>query len=264
MRDILVQLDGGEVSPRRLETAVILANRFNARLSGLFAQKETDAAALVARRPGPHLEAAAAESRKSFEEAAKGIENSWQALSHGDPGFVTAELAFCARYYDLAVIGQGSGDYPQLPDDVVERVVLESGRPVLVIPRTGPVEPLGRRVVLAWNASREATRALHDSLPFLRDAEEVTLLSVPRSEGAVPNELPQMDVLGHLAAHGVNAKLDRIRAEDIGVMDLMLSRAYDLGADLLVMGAPAGSSFGKGAGTRFLLKHLTLPVLISG
>ena len=260
MRDILVQLDGGEVSPRRLETAVLLARRFKSRLSGLFAQKETDANALVARRPGPHFEAAAAESRKAFEEATAGINAIWQKLAHGDPGFVTAELAFCARYFDLAVIGQGSGDYPPLPDDVVERVVLESGRPVLVIPKIGPIESLGQRVVVAWNASREASRALHDAMPFLTAALEVTLLSVPRSEGVVPNELPQMDVLAHLQTHAVFAKQEYIRAEDVGAMDLLLSRAYDLGADLLVMGAPAGS----GAGTRFLLKHLTLPVLISG
>jgi nucleotide-binding universal stress UspA family protein len=266
MKDILVQLDGGEVSSRRLEVALLLAQRFKAQLTGLFAQKEYDAAALVARRPGQHLEAAAAACKQSFDEAASaaGIDGKFQALSHGDPAFVMAELAFCSRFYDLALIGQGSGDYPQLPDDVVERVVLESGRPVLVIPRNGPVGPVGGAVVVAWNASREASRALHDALPLLRSATAVTLLSVPRQDAPVPNELPQMDVLGHLAAHGIAAKLERIRAEDIGVMDLLLSRAYDLGADLLVMGAPTGSSFGKSSGTRFLLRHLTLPVLISG
>jgi nucleotide-binding universal stress UspA family protein len=266
MKDILVQLDGGEVSGRRLEAAVTLAQRFQARLSGLFAQKETDAAALLARRPGPHLEAAAAACKQAFEEAiaAAGIEGRFQALSHGDPAFVLAELAFCSRYYDLALIGQGSGDYPQLPDELVERVVLESGRPVLVIPRSGPVGALGQAVVVAWNASREASRALHDALPILKGAASVTLLSVPRQDAPMPNELPQVDVLGHLAAHGIEAKMERMRAEDIGVMDLLLSRAYDLGADLLVMGAPAGSGFGKASGTRFLLRHLTLPVLISG
>jgi len=266
MKDILVQLDGGEVSSRRLEAALTLAQRFQARLSGLFAQKESDAAALVARRAGPHFEAAAAASRQAFVEAAAagGVDSAFQSLSHGDPAFILAELAFCARYFDLAVIGQGSGDYEQLPDDLVERVVLESGRPVLVIPKSGPVGPLGEEVVVAWNASREASRALHDALPILKRARAVTLLSVPRQDAPVPNHLPQMDMLGHLALHGVQAKMERIRAEDIGVMDLLLSRAFDLGADLLVMGAPAGASFGKAGGTRFLLRHLTLPVFISG
>jgi nucleotide-binding universal stress UspA family protein len=73
-----------------------------------------------------------------------------------------------------------------------------------------------------------------------------------------------MDIIEHLTGNGVTAGLERMRAEDIGVMDLLLSRAYDLGADLLVMGAPAGSSFGKNGGTRYLLRHLTMPVLISG
>src|SRR5579859_673478 len=267
MKDILVQLDGGEVGSRRLEAAIQLAQRFGARLTGLFAQKETDAAALVARRPGARLAEAAAASKDSFAAAIaqSGVTGRWLALAHGDPGFIVAELAFCARYFDLVVVGQGgSGDYPQLPDDAVERVILESGRPVLVIPRNGPVGSLATRIVVAWNASREASRALHDSLALLARAEAVTLLTVPRQESPMPGELPEMDVIGHLAGHGVLARFERIRAEDIGVMDLLLSRAFDLGADLLVMGAPAGSSFGKSSGTRFLLKHLTLPVIISG
>jgi len=267
MKDFLVQLDGGEAGPRRLEAAIFLAQRFGARLTGLFAQKETDAAALVARRPSARLAEAAEASRAAFTAAVAeaGVTGRWLALAHGDPGFVTAELAFCARYFDLAVIGQGgSGDYPQLPDDTVERVILDSGRPVLVIPRSGPGGPLATRIALAWNASRESSRALHDTLPLMARAEAVTLLTVPRQESPMPGELPEMDVIGHLAGHGVLARFERIRAEDIGVMDLLLSRAYDLGADLLVMGAPAGSSFGKSSGTRFLLRHLTLPVVIAG
>ena len=266
MKDILVQLDGGEVSPRRLEAALLLAQRFGARLTGLFAQKEIDAAALVARRASSHLEAAAAASRQEFEAALAnaGLVGKFIALAHGDPGFLLTEVAFCARYVDLAVVGQGLGDYPQLPEELVEKTVLESGRPVLVIPRSGAVGPLGQRVAVAWNASPEASRALHDSLPLLQKAEEVTLLSVPRQEAPLPSELPQMDLLDHLAAHGVVAKFERMRAEDIGVMDLLLSRAYDLGADLLVVGAPSASGFGKSSVTRFLLRHLTLPVLISG
>lgn len=266
MKDILVQLDGGEVTPRRLEAALVLAERFQSRLTGLFAQKESDAAALVARRPSQRLEAAAEASRQNFTVAcqAAGIEGRFVALAHGDPGFITAEVAFCARYFALVVVGQGSEDYPQLPDDLVEKVVLDSGRPVLVIPRSGAVLPLGAAVAVAWNASREASRALHDSLPILKSAAAVTLLSVPRQDAPLPTELPQMDIIDHLKGNGVTASLERMRAEDIGVMDLLLSRAYDLGADLLVMGAPAGSSFGKNGGTRYLLRHLTMPVVISG
>jgi nucleotide-binding universal stress UspA family protein len=266
MKDILVQLDGGEVSPRRLEAALILARRFGARLTGLFAQKETDSAALVARRPGARLAEAASASRESFDAAlsSAGVTGRWLALAHGDPGFVVTELAFCARYFDLAVIGQGGADYPQLPDDTVERVILDSGRPLLVIPRGGSLASLGSNIVVAWNASREASRALHDTLPLLAGAGAVTLLSVPRDPAPLPGDLPEMDVIGHLAGHGVAARFERFRAEDIGVMDLLLSRAFDLGADLLVMGAPAGAGFGKGGGTRFLLRNLTLPVIISG
>jgi nucleotide-binding universal stress UspA family protein len=266
MKDILVQLDGGDASGRRLDAAILLAQRFQARVTGLFAQKESDEMALVARRPSARLEAAALASKQLFEEALEKshLAGDWIALAHGDPGFVVAETGFCARYFDLAVVGQGAGDYPQLPDDLVERVVLDCGRPVLVMPRSGLVAPLGENIVVAWNASREATRALHDAMPLLVSAVSVTLFSVPRGDGMLPNLLPQMDILDHLRRRGVEAKLELMRAEDIGVMDLLLSRAYDLGADLLVMGAPSGANFGKSSGTRFLLRHLTLPVLISG
>lgn len=266
MKDILVQLDGGEVSPRRLETAILLAQRFQLRLTGLFAQKESEPSALVARRPSARLEAAAQEARTHFESALlqAGLTGRYLALAHGDPGFVTAELQFSARYFDLVVIGQGAGDYPQLPDDLVEKVVQESGRPVLVIPRNGMTEKLATHIVLAWNGSRECSRALHDALPLLQQAAEVTLLSIPRQDITLPSEPPQLDILDHLALHGITARHERMRAEDIGVMDLLLSRAYDLGADLLVMGAPSGSGFSRGSGTKFVLRHLTLPVIISG
>ena len=257
-----MQLDGGEVSSRRLDAALLLAKRFEARLTGLFAQKESDPAALVARRPSAHFEAAATNSLQNFEEAtsAAGVEAQWRSLAHGDPGFLVAETGYCARYFDLALVGQGSFDYSPLPDDLVERVVAESGRPVLVIPQSGAPATLGSHAVIAWNGSRESSRALHDALPLLRRAERVTLLTVPPDDKTPPHEILHLDAIDHLARHQVTAKLERIRAEDIGLMDFLLSRAYDLGADLLVMGAPAG----KGSGTRFLLRHLTLPVLISG
>jgi nucleotide-binding universal stress UspA family protein len=265
MQEILVQLDGGACGAPRLGVALALAKLFSARVTGLFAERESEPAALVARRPGRRLAAAAAASRTDFEAALadSGLAGRWLALAHGEPIFVAAETAFCARFFDLAVVGQGGADYPALPDDLVERVVLESGRPVLVMPQSGIPAAPGDSIVLAWNASREASRALHDSLPLLKRARSVTVLSVPIQESA-DNRLPQMDILAHLMAHGIAARPERMPADDIGVMDLLLSRAYDLGANLLIMGAPTESRFGKGGGTRFLLRHLTLPVLISG
>jgi len=265
MQEILVQLDGGPCGAPRLAAALGLAKLYSARLTGLFAERESEPAALVARRPGSRLAAAATASRQDFQVALadSGVSGRWLALAHGEPIFVAAEPAFCARFFDLVVEGQGGADDPVLPDDIVERVVLESGRPVLVIPQSGAALTPGDSIVLAWNASREASRALHDSLPLLARARNVTVLSVPAGESA-DNQLPQMDIFAHLMAHGIAARPERMPAEDIGVMDLLLSRAYDLGADLLIMGAPAASGFGKGGGTRFLLRHLTLPVIISG
>ena len=268
MKDILVHLDSDERSACRLDIAADLACHYQSRLLGLFAQTESDGPSLVARRMSGGLAAAAERCRQQFERctAGRGLAAKWMQLSHGEAGHVVAETAFCARYADLAVLGQWH-DKAHVPNEFVEQVVLQSGRPVLVIPQIGWQGPIGQRIVIAWNASREASRAVHDAMPLLKEAEEIFLLAVrePAFEQTPPGDLPKVEIADYLASHGVTVKTERMAADDIGVMDALLSRTFDLGADLLVMGAHSGLglSFLRGAGTRFILRHLTLPVIMS-
>ena len=115
-------------------------------------------------------------------------------------------------------------------------MILRSGRPVLVVPYAGHFAGIGRRVLVAWNGGREANRALPDAVPILSSAEYVVLLAI----NPEPDEGPGArfaPVTRHLRAHGIDARIETLRVENIGAMDMLLSRLTDEGIDLLVMGA---------------------------
>lgn len=271
MKDILVHLDGGIRTPARLALAIHLAQRAGARLTGLFAQADADRMSAVARRPSAHFTQAANEAAALFADlcGANGVKSRWWQMPHGEPGITVAEFAFCARYFDLVVMGQHDPKDDVVPDDMVEQVILNGSRPVLVLPHAGNFTSVGERAVVAWNAGREASRAVHDALPLLAHAKSVTVLSMrPRSaddKKAGIAEMPQVDIVDHLRENGVPAQGEHLPDENIGKMDMLLSRACDLGADLLVMGAHGqyGLMGLRGSGTRWMLKHMTLPVLMS-
>lgn len=266
-KDILVHLDGGDRDSMQCAVAVGLASRFGARLTGLFARSEQLWAATVARRSSDAFEAAAQQSQDQFAAATRdlGINSRWWRLAHGEPSHVLIETMAAARFHDLLVIGQHH-DGKKAPDDLIEKVILQSGRPVLIVPAVGHYPSVGTNVLVAWNGSREAARALHDGLPLIVTANNVEVLTV-RGPGAEPSDvpLPPLSILDHLAAHGARVTRDVLAGEDIGIMDLILSRTFDQGADLLVMGAHGGYQlpFFKGAGTRYILDHMTLPVLMA-
>lgn len=266
MKDILVHVDRQPGTPARLTTAVMLARQTGARLTGLFGQQETDGMSAAARKPSGHFLQAAAEAKAMFDAAVadSGLATQWYQLPHGEPDFVIAEIGFCARFFDLLIMGQTDTPESPCPPELAEQVVLNAGRPVMVIPQYGGFSTIGKRIVLAWNASREATRAAHDALPLLRAAESVTVLSIRSGDGA-HHELPNVDIVDHLRQQGVKAEGERLPDEMIGKTEMLLSRACDHGADLLVMGAYGhyGLSRLRGSATRHMLKHMTLPVLLS-
>lgn len=266
MKDILVHVDASERARMRVEVAVDLARRFGARLTGLFAQADSHRPSAVARLASDSLKKAQAEGELLFNSATKGVETRWWTLPHGEPGFVAAEVMFCSRYFDLVVLGQNDPKDTTTPDDMVEQTVLNCGRPVLVVPNVGSFTSVANRVVVAWNAGREATRAVHDALPLLASAKAVSVLSMrAHDDTGVAQAMPPVNIIDHLAKLGIAAEGEFLPDEEIGKMDMLLSRSFDLGGDLLVMGAHGqyGLSRLRGSGTRYVLKHMTLPVLMS-
>ena len=181
---------------------------------------------------------------------------------------VAAVIARHARYSDLLIAGQAD---PREPGpggrQLVENLVFTAGRPVLAIPYIGTERPIGRVVTVAWDAGREAARAVADAMPLLEAADKVDILMVnPQSgiEGHGPE--PGADIALSLARHDIKTEVHSIAAADIEEGDAILSWLSDSGNDLLVMGLYGHARLLEmmlGGVSRHILESMTIPVLLS-
>jgi nucleotide-binding universal stress UspA family protein len=274
-KTILLHVDNGRRWPARAEVAVELARRFEAHLVGLHAVTPVYSGAYRTVDAGPmviegqkqlaleHAKRAETMFRDAIQKGAL-ANPEWQTSSDD----ALAAMALHSRYADLVVMGQ-----PDLQDDsgvepaFAHRLVLMAGRPVLFVPYIGPYGTLGKRVLLAWNATREAARAATDALPFLQAADEVCVVVV-NPGGASHGQVPGADIGLYLARHGVHVKVEAIEGADIfhDAGNLLLSRAADLSSDLIVIGAYGHSRFSElvlGGVTRTMFQSMTVPVLMS-
>ena len=179
-----------------------------------------------------------------------------------------ASLVRHAHCSDLTVLTQANPDAPghRLTQELVERVVLHSARPTLILPYAGRIESVGKRVLVAWDDSREAARTMADALPLLRLAEQVQVIGWNESPDDDVSLRVRLDAVHRwLMWQGVSAEVG-VEATEIDVGDALLSRACDNNADLIVMGAYGHSRFTErllGGATRRLLASMTVPVLMS-
>jgi nucleotide-binding universal stress UspA family protein len=277
-KDMLVVLDSEPPTRECVDLAAGLAEWFSAHLVGLYPLPTPQAprhlgyydpalldpffAELRERARG-----AAAKGRAMFDHATglRRLSAEWREIPEGPD----ADPALHARYADLAILGQLDPDRveTELIRPRPEQVALASGRPVLIVPYAGHFDNVGRRIVIAWNATREAARAVSDAMPLLMSAELVTVLSIDPREGPDGHgELPGADIAVHLARHGIKAQIERRVSAGLPVGEVLLSRLADLGADLLVMGAYGHSRARElllGGATRSVLRSMTVPVLMS-
>jgi nucleotide-binding universal stress UspA family protein len=277
-KDLLVVLDAAADTSRRIELAVMLAERFTAHLVGLYPlpspelPRRAGYADLAVLEPVYHewrervLEQAET-IRSTFERLAgqRSLKTEWRAVTEG----AEADPALHARHADLTILGQRDPDNDEMAmlRPQPEQVTFASGRPILVVPYAGRFDSVGRRVLIAWNASREAARATADAMPLLASAETVTVMAVdPQSTPRGHGDLPGADIALNLARHGVRAQVERTVSAGVPIGETLLSRAADLGADLLVMGAYGHSRVRElllGGATRSILASMTIPVLMS-
>ena len=268
LADILVHIDSSPNCAARLEVAIRLAQRHRASLTGLYVITHQ----YYQPRQLGTVEAAAAIAQQLFEErtAGTGIEAHWHCVDWSVIGVSVAEIVnHHAHYTDLVVVGQtlpgaaGKG----FPADLPERLILGAGRPVLVVPYAGTFPTVGERVLVAWKAGRESTRAVNDALPLLKDARQVNLLAVNSSANyGDDSESLCSNICLHLSRQGIGANADKVLAATASVGDTLLNRAFEEGFDLLVMGAYAHTPQGTlvlGAVAKHLLKEMTVPVLMS-
>jgi nucleotide-binding universal stress UspA family protein len=281
LKDLLLHVDGARGHEARLRIAAELARRNQAHLAGLFVIEpvtftgffspggaDLAQAELLQAIQQEHesrrrtlAERLGATFRARIDDA--GVLGEWR-VTEGDP---SERVTLQGRYADLVILGQSDPDAPSFGSAVPEAALLGSGRPVLVVPYIGADRPIGHHVLLAWNSSREAARAANDAVPLVAPGGKVTVLAINPARGiAGDGDLPAADMAHHLARHGITAEAAHTVADDIAVGDLILSRAADMGADLIVMGGYGHSrarEFVLGGATRALLGHMTVPVLFS-
>lgn len=267
LSSIIVHLDPGPRAAIRLDLAVRLAARDGARLVGVFARlAPPHRVGVVGTWPSPGYTVDAAASQAAFAAATAGLAAAeWIDLNRGSEPEVLGRFTILARTADLVVLGQHDPEQVvPVPADLAEHVVTEAGRPVLVIPFAGAFPSLGERPLLAWHDSAQAARAAHDGLALLPAGAGLRVVSVARHGEPAPESVAPL--LANLAAHGVAASSEHLVTDEAGLMDALLARAADHGADLMLMGAFGGQGLpflGRGSGTRFILRHMTVPVLLS-
>jgi nucleotide-binding universal stress UspA family protein len=286
LRDILVVLDEGPVSEKRLHLATRIARQQEASLNAVFLRSDRAAPSRVASRepqlaptPGsssglvaaaiweeaaPRDEGDVLEQR--FRDCVRCIEHGgeWYRLDRPDP----AALVSLAKAADLVVMGQVNPHVGALPSWYrPEEIVVNCGRPVLMVPYIGTYDEVGQRVLVAWDGSREAVRALNDALPIIASARIVTLMAVQANFRSFQSRRVAMENMRrHMARHDIVAIIDETIRGDSTIHDVLLSRSVDLAADMIVAGAYRRSPIREaliGGVSRGLLQHMTVPVLMS-
>ncbi len=188
-----------------------------------------------------------------------GVTSEWRLID-GDP---IGAMELSLRHGDIAFVGQADPSDPWREDRMADSLVLSAGRPVVVWPYVGDYSGFGSRIMIAWNASRESVRAVHDAMVFLSRAEQVYVCSVNPTD---PSPIPNADIATHLARHGVKIEARHIIMPELDAGDALLSQAADLGIDFLVMGGYGHSRLRElalGGVTRDVLASMTVPVLMS-
>ena len=283
LRDLLVVLDGSARTETVLGVATTLARRHDAHLTGFCPLEAlmptnlsfalggypalTSLQGAVEQLEGEALAKAEVLEAKFREQLGRNkLQGGWE-VGRGVAGDVAARRA---RTVDLVVLGQADPDHPLPPSarGLVEDVLMNSGRPVLLVPFAGRFDTFGSSVLIGWNATREAARAVHDALPLIDPKAMVTVLTVERGRpGAELHETPGADIAAHLARWGLTVTAARTATDrSISDGDALLSYASDIGADLIVVGGYGHSRARElvlGGVSRGLLQHMTVPVLMS-
>ena len=283
LKELIVYVDQTEGAVSRSRLAADLARRHGSRLVALFIREFSQAqldllndAELglvsgedldkVKRRIGSSIDEAADRVRSLLEALGReyGLEIEWRSVE----GRASAIVPEHARYADLCILG------PNEPNDAAstayalsEKLLFVTGHPLLFIPSLGSFKTLGRHIIVGWNASRPATRAVSDALPLIERAERTTVITidsilVDRGGTAAADRLVQ-----YLRRH--SPSVEAVKLEDVSarsIADVLQATARTLGGDLIVAGAYSHPRLWEdlfGGITRDLLHHMNFPIFMS-
>jgi nucleotide-binding universal stress UspA family protein len=278
LKNIGVFVDATPEGEKRIDYAAALAHQCGAHLAGIhvvsaarpeyrsdyYVIGEKAIRGLLAERKAVD-EAVTSNIRQRFEaiSAKRDLSAEFRVIRRGGPN---EDLTLSSLHSDLVVIGQR--ELQELPGYTSpEKLLLSSGAPILVIPSGWKSGSIGNKILVGWNASREARRAVADALPFLVAANSVTLLVVDSEERAGRHgEEPGADIALYLARHGARIDVEQVLSKGTPVADIILSYAADHGMDLIVIGAYSHARFVEmvfGGVTRTLLRQTPIPILLS-
>ena len=274
IKDLIVNVTVGDGRDVAGPYAISIAETFGAHVAAVaFAYDPVIPPTIMGGIPASLIEEQRAENEKSatdalakFDEAARRAGVSFESRASGASlAGASEDFGAIARRFDLSVIAQAEPDKVAPEEIIVEGALFGSGRPVVVVPYIQKGGLKLDRIMVCWDASRNAARAVADALPFLKKAKAIDVVIVA-SERPKSDEIPGADIGQHLARHGLNVEVRRIVATDTSVADTLLSHAADSSADFIVMGGYGHSrlrEFILGGVTRGILASMTVPVLMS-
>jgi nucleotide-binding universal stress UspA family protein len=273
IKDILVNLQTNSSRDPARDYAISVASVFEARLTGVvFAYEPINPGTIfdgigasVIAEYRDELRAAAQAARDQFKRAAQqvNLQSEAHVLELGLAGVATT-FGEMARNYDLSIIGQARPD-SEAPDDlIIEGALFGSGRPVLIVPYIQRTGAKLDRVMVCWDGSRNAARAVADAMPLLRRAGAVDVVTIDTVERR--NQVAGADIAEHLARHGLKIELKSITDKANDVASTILNHVADSDTDFVVMGGYGHSrlrEFMLGGATRGMLRSMTVPTLMA-
>jgi nucleotide-binding universal stress UspA family protein len=291
LKDVLVHTDNSGNSKVRLEFAAQLAEVHDANLTGLYvAASPHKSVRSYGQTPNYIVPDLGGRSLKEYDEKAQALQDEHQEhaqlaserahsrfvevsnarkIRHDwihTEGSMTDALTHHARFCDVAIVGQpGPESQRHFGETPTDHLILSVGHPVLIVPNMINNFTIGKRIMVAWDRSPLATRAVHNSRPFLRNADSVHVLAINLTTEQ-DGKHPGSGICEHLEHHDIKASPVHVETDSEALSKIMLSKAKELDVDLIIMGAYGHSRLREkilGGNTYHLLNHSHIPLLVN-
>lgn len=276
IKDLLVAYDGNESSNAAVRFAVQMAAKYKASITGMHVYRTEKYESHIRRWIPPEVIQNLREAESSVE---KSIEDTFNAeiktakfkgkvkwIAHeGQPDILLPRFA---RYFDMMIAGQFSNvDQSGGGSLSAEELLLRSGKPIITVPTAYHAQPFKEEAAVAWDGSRSAARALTDAMQILETKKRLDVIRlISDDEDKDKRVLPEHDLIAHLEAHNINAKLVQLKSGRGSAGRTILDHCAETKPDVLVMGAYGRGRFGTllfGSTAQYVLKNMTVPVLMS-
>jgi nucleotide-binding universal stress UspA family protein len=274
IKDLVVNLGGSAAPDITADYAISMAKAYGAHVVGVaFIYEPVIPGSLLGGVPTDLIEVQREENAKAAKTAVASFEAAARTTAvSAETRLLDASIAGAsdlfgriARRFDIAVVGQAQREQGVSEELLIEGALFGSGRPVIVVPEIQKQGMTLDRVMVCWDGSRPAARAIGDAIPFLARAKAIEVVVVT-GERDKSGEITGTNMKRHLARHGINVEIKRIAAGEVDAQTAILAHAADTGTDFIVMGGYGHSrlrEFILGGVTRSILKSMPVPVLMS-